>query len=380
MGQKIGDNLRGLSAPVHASVSGRVRVIGDVDTADGRKGTAITITNDGQDTLDETITPHPEWEQATPEEIRGLIRESGIVGMGGAGFPTHAKLQVPPDKKLNLLLVNGAECEPYLTCDHRLFLEATELIILGIKVLMRVAAVEQAYIGAKVTMEGVQDALWPFLEKEKGIDLVLLESKFPQGEERQLIYAVTGKEIPSGGLPWDLGVLVVNVSTVWAVGMLVTSGYPSFQRGVTVSGAVQQPSNYMVRVGTPISALLEAAGGFAGEPGAIILGGPMTGLPQSSTLVPITKQNNGVTVFAKGTVAGGGTTDCIRCGRCVAACPYRLLPLYLAKEAERGDIEQLNKFNLLDCRECACCAYSCPAHIPLLHWMRLGKGQLRAAR
>ena len=377
-GQKIGDG-KGLCAPVHASVSGKVKAIAEVSGADGRKVPAITIENDGENELYGGVSPFQQWQSASPEEIRSFVRECGVVGMGGAGFPTHAKLSLPPGKSLNLIIVNGAECEPFLTCDHRLLVEQPETIILGIELLMKAAGVEHALIGAKVTMDGVPEALLPFLETHTGVDLLLMESKYPQGEERQLIFAATGKEIPSGGLPWDVGVLVVNVSTAWTLGNIVKTGIPSITRAVTVSGAVATPSNFLVKVGTPISNLIEAAGGFDGKPGAVILGGPMTGLPQHNLQVPITKQNNGVTVLAKNRMGVLAETDCIHCGKCVAVCPSRLMPLYMAKESQRENVDEMKRYNLLDCRECACCAYICPAKIPLLHWMRLGKGLIRAA-
>ena len=380
MGQKIGDVETGLAAPVHASVAGKVKSIGSVDGADGKKVAAITIENDGSDELHPNIAPYLNWDSARPDELREYIREAGIVGMGGAGFPTHAKLRVPPDKRISALIINGAECEPYLTCDHRLLLEQPELIFTGIRVLMQAASVDRAYIGIKITMDGVQEALKSFFAREQGIDLVLLESKYPQGEERQLIYAVTGKEIPSGGLPWDVGAMVVNVSTAWAVGSLVTTGLPSIKRAVTVTGSVHKPGNFLVRIGTPLKNLVEAAGGFSSPPGSVILGGPMTGFPQHSLNVNLTKQNNGVLVLNESEMGSSAKTDCIHCGKCVSICPCRLMPVYLGKEAELENVEQLKKYNILDCRECGSCAYICPAKIPLLHWIRLGKGLVQAAR
>lgn len=378
LGQKIGDNERGLCAPVHASVSGRVKAISIVDSADGRKVQAIVLENDGLDTPDEAIKPL-DWEQATPEQLKTWIRESGIIGMGGAGFPTHAKLNVPEGKKLEILVINGVECEPYLTCDHRILLEQPDKVFKGIRALMRATGIERAYIGVKVTMNGVQESMRPYFEQEPGIDLVLLESKFPQGEERQLIYAATGKEIPSGGLPWDVGALVINASTAWAVGSLMTTGMPSVERAVTVTGAVKKPSNFMVRIGTPIGYLIEAAGGFDGDISTVIMGGPMTGLPQFVLDTVITKQNNGVVALTTKQMKPPVETDCIRCGKCVEICPCRLMPIYMSKEAQREDVDQLKRYNILDCRECGSCAYICPAKIPLLHWLRLGKGVVQAA-
>ena len=380
LGQKIGDSDQGLCAPVHASVSGKVKAIQAIDSADGKTVQAIVLENDGEDRIDESITPFDNWATLHPSELKQLIREAGIVGMGGAGFPTHAKLSVPEGKKLSVLIINGVECEPYLTGDHRILLEYASRVLLGIKVLMRAATVEKAYIGVKITMAGIPAAFDSLLQNEPGVDLVLLESKFPQGEERQLVYAITEQEIPSSGLPWDVGALVCNASTAWAIGTYIETGMPSIERPVTVTGAVKNPSNFMTRIGTPIQYLIEQAGGFEGEPGTVIMGGPMTGLPQLSLKTTICKQNNGVLVFTKQQMKKAHETDCIRCGKCVEVCPWRLMPIYMAKESQREDVSQMQHYNILDCRECGSCAYTCPARIPLLHWIRLGKGLVQAAR
>lgn len=380
MGQKIGEHPATISAPVHSSVSGKVIAIGPVNFSNGKTVDAITIENDFLDTKAEPIGSGKTIAELTDLEIRSMIREAGIVGMGGAGFPTAAKLTVPAGKKIDMLVINGVECEPYLTCDHRVILEQSAVILNGIKALLKATGAGHAYIGVKITMEGAIEKLHEAVLMEKGIDVVPLASKYPQGEERQLIYAITGREVPSGGLPMDVGIVVCNIGTAWAVGHLMETGMPLIERSVTVTGAVKTPSNFMARVGTMVSDLIEAAGGYSEEPGSIIMGGPMTGLPQFTTEIPFTKQNTGILVLTKSEVQPAQMTDCIHCGSCIEACSYRLMPLYLAKYAQAGNTVGLEKYNILDCRECGSCAYVCPAKLPLMHYMRVGKGYVTAKR
>jgi electron transport complex protein RnfC len=380
MGQKIGEAKAFVSAPVHASVSGKVKAIGLVDGTLGKKIMAITIENDYQDTPDESISGQKNLDNMTPDDIRNMVREAGIVGLGGAGFPTSVKLSPPADKKIEMLIMNGVECEPYLTCDQRVIIEETDTMILGIRAMMKALGVNHAYIGIKITMEGAIEALHEKILNEKGIDVVPLVPKYPQGEERQLIYAVTGREVPSGGLPHDVGVVVANVATAWAIGRTLQTGMPLIERIMTVGGAVQNPGNFTVRVGTKIEDMMMAVGGYSGTPGSIIVGGPLTGFAQFHTNIPLTKQNNGFVVLTKEQAEPGEMTDCIHCGLCVQACPCRLVPHQLSKYAKNGDTAGLEQFNILDCRECSSCAYVCPAKIPLLHYMRVGKNYVMAKR
>ena len=380
MGQKIGEAKAFVSAPVHASVSGKVKAIGLVDGTLGKKTMAITIENDYQDTPDESILGQRNLDNMTPDDIRNMVREAGIVGLGGAGFPTSVKLSPPADKKIEMLIMNGVECEPYLTCDQRVIIEETDTMILGIRAMMKALGVNHAYIGVKITMEGAIEALHEKILNEKGIDVVPLVPKYPQGEERQLIYAVTGREVPSGGLPHDVGVAVANVATAWAIGRTLQTGMPLVERIMTVGGAVQNPGNFTVRVGTKIEDMITAVGGYSGTPGSIIVGGPMTGFAQFHTNIPLTKQNNGFVVLTKEQAEHGEMTDCIHCGLCVQACPCQLVPHQLSKYAKNGDTAGLEQFNILDCRECSSCAYVCPAKIPLLHYMRVGKNYVMAKR
>jgi electron transport complex protein RnfC len=380
MGQKIGESKSFVSAPVHASVSGKVKAIGMADGALGKKTMAITIENDYQDTLDETISGLRNLQSMTPDDIRAMVREAGIVGLGGAGFPTSVKLTTPADKKVDMLIINGVECEPYMTCDQRVIIEQTDTMILGIRAMMKALGVNHAYIGVKITMEGAIEALHEKILIEKGIDVVPLVPKYPQGEERQLVYAVTGLEIPAGGLPHDVGAAVANVATAWAIGRTLKTGMPLIERVMTVGGAVHSPGNFMVRVGTKIEDMIKEVGGYIGIPGSIVVGGPLTGFAQYHTNIPLTKQNNGFVVLTKEQAEPGEMTDCIHCGLCVQACPCRLVPHQLAKYAKIGDAAGLEQYDVLDCRECSSCAYVCPAKIPLLHYMRLGKNYVMAKR
>ena len=380
MGQKIGDSQSYVSAPVHSSVSGKVKSIAMADSALGSKTMSITIENDFQDTPAEDISGPRSLDNMSADEIRTMIKDAGIVGLGGAGFPTSVKLAPPADKKIEMLIINGVECEPYLTCDQRVIIEETETMILGIRAMMKVLGVTHAYIGVKITMEGAIEALHGKMLAEKGIDIVPLVPKYPQGEERQLVYAVTGREIPTGGLPHDVGVVVANVATAWAIGRTLQTGKPLIERVMTFSGAVGKPGNFLVRVGTKIEDALQAVGGYAGIPGSVVVGGPMTGFAQYHTSIPLTKQNNGFVVLTQEQVNHGEMTECIHCGLCVQACPCHLVPHQVAKYSKIGDTEGLENFNVLDCRECSACAYVCPAKIPLLHHMRIGKNYVMAKR
>jgi len=380
LGQKIGESKSFVSAPVHASVSGKVKAIGMAAGVLGKNTMAITIENDFQDTHDETIRGSRDLENMTPDDIRTMVREAGIVGLGGAGFPTSVKLSPPADKKIDMLIINGVECESYLTCDQRVIIEETDTMILGIRAMMKALGVSHAYIGVKITMEGAIEALHEKILNEKGINVVPLVPKYPQGEERQLVYAVTGLEIPSGGLPHDVGTVVANVATAWAIGRTLKTGIPLIERIMTVGGAVQNPGNFMVRVGTRIEDIIKEVGGYLGIPGSVVVGGPLTGFAQYHTNIPLTKQNNGVIVLTKEQVVPGEMTECIHCGMCVQACPCRLVPHQLAKYAKISETAGLEQYSILDCRECSSCAYVCPAKIPLLHYMRVGKSYVMAKR
>ncbi|NLN83185.1 MAG: electron transport complex subunit RsxC [Firmicutes bacterium] len=380
IGQKIGQCTTFISAPIHASISGKVKSIGAVDVANGNKVLAITIENDFQNTLVEGIAPPPPLEELSPAEIAELVREAGIVGMGGAGFPTSVKLTPPADVKIDMIIINAVECEPYLTCDQMIIIEEVNYMISGIRAIMKALGLDHACIGIKINMEGAIDRLHEIILEEKGIDIVPLVPKYPQGEERQLIYAVTGKEVPSGALPQDIGIAVFNAATAWSIGHLLADGLPLTERVITVGGAVKEEGNYRIKVGTTVDQVIEMVGGYTDTPKSIIVGGPMTGFGLYHTNIPLTKQNNGVIVLTEEHVKEEEMTECIHCGQCVQVCPARIMPNRIAKLVKKADVDGLEKFNVLDCRDCAACAYVCPAKIPLLHYMKIGKNYVNEER
>jgi len=325
----------------------------------------------------EGIKPPPDWQTLDTDRLWVIVRESGIAGMSGAGFPTHEKLKLPLGKTLSLLLVNCVESDPFLTSDYRLLLEHPRQIFEGIHLMMKLLHVDHTLIGARANMPGIAEVLAPLLEKNPGIDLLLLEDKYPQGDERQLVFAATGRELRSAELPWDVGVMVFNVVTAWALGSLLSTGVPLIERPVTVGGAVVKPGNFMVRIGTPIEKLIAAAGGFATKQGRIVLGSPMTGRQILDLKTPVTKLTNAVLVMDASRNLTTIQTNCIHCGRCLSVCPYRLMPLYMVRASQKGDVGKLKRYNVSECRECAGCAYICPAKLPLLQYIRAGKELIR---
>lgn len=381
MGQKIGDVGAFVSAPVHASVSGKVIAVEPRPHPALGVSLAVVIESDGQDMLDPNIKPAGSLETLDAAALRKIIREAGIVGMGGAAFPTSVKVSPPPNKKIDTVALNGAECEPYLTADHRVMLEQAEEVVYGLRVLMKACGAGRGLIAIEDNKPDAMEQLARAVGSAADLEIMHLHTKYPQGSEKHLLKACLNREVPSGGLPLDVGVVVNNVATSAAVARAVRSGTPLYERVLTVTGsAVANPQNLLVRVGTSFAELIEQCGGFAKPAGKVINGGPMMGIAQSSLDVPVTKGTSGILCLACGEVVREEAQACLKCGRCIDACPMNLMPLWISAYAERGMHEQAEQYNALDCIECGCCAYVCPARRPLVQAIRLSKGEITARR
>ena len=373
MGQKIGEAGGFVSAPVHASVSGKVVAVEEIEVAGGARTQAVVIENDHQDAWVE-LTPAAHPETMSAAELQPLIREAGIVGMGGAGFPTSVKLTPAGDKVIRTLVINGAECEPYLTADHRLMLEKAGQIIDGIRLIMLALDVKRAIIGVEKNKPDAIEALRACCTGVggDGITVMALPVMYPQGGEKQLVYATTRRKVPAGGLPIDVGCVVCNVGTVYAVQQAIREGKPLVQRVVTMGGLVNNPGNFMVRIGTPVSALIEACGGLQNGTKMLISGGPMMGASLHSDEVPVTKTTSGVLALGDEAI-DPEENPCINCGRCVKTCPMQLVPARLDLLVRNGDFDQAEKCGVLNCMECGACTFACPAKRLLTQSCRHGK-------
>ena len=385
-GQVIGQAAGFISANIHSSVSGTVVNIEAVTDASGYPRPSVIIQVEG-DEWEESILQEAEKKQPsdyTKEEIIKAINAAGIVGMGGATFPTQVKLSPPPGNKAEVLIVNGVECEPYLTADHRLMLEHGEELMTGIQLIKRALGVERAVIGIENNKPDAITHLKQLAAGIPGVEVCPLKVKYPQGGEKQLIKAVTGKSVPSGGLPIAVGAVVQNVGTVYAVYEAVMKHKPLVERVVTVTGkSVKKPGNYLCRIGTPIARLIEAAGGMPEDTGKVISGGPMMGKAVTSTDIAVTKGTSGVLLMPESESQRLPYRNCIRCGKCVDVCPMGLEPYHLMLLAGENMLEALEGEHVMDCIECGSCMYTCPAHRPLLDLIRLGKnrtGQMIRAR
>ena len=379
VGQKIGDN-QGLCVPVHASVSGTVKAIEMRPHTSGMMSMSVVITNDHQYTLRPDITPRTQEEvdKLTAEELMAIIREGGIVGMGGATFPTHVKLSSGLGK-VDTIIVNAGECEPYITADDRLCQEYPNQLVSGLKVIMKILNLNTAHIAIEDNKPAAAKAVDAILARDSGIVVDVLPAKYPQGAEKQLIYAITGRQVPSGGLPAAVGCAVFNAATCKAIHDAVYEGMPLIKRIVTVSGDIcMEPKNLMVPIGTSFEALREAVG-TAENPYKVLSGGPMMGAAQYDLAVPTHKGVNAVTILGKKNQFYVPNPHCIRCGKCMDACPMKLIPVMMYNAERNSDIEEMKALNMLDCIECGCCAYTCPAGVPLVQSFRTGKQKLRDA-
>lgn len=365
-----------ISANIHSPVSGKVNRIDNALDTSGYRQPAVFIDVEGDDWL-ETIDRSEEivYEiKLSSEEIVRKCMDSGIVGLGGATFPSHVKLSVPSGKKCNVLIINGVECEPFLTSDHRLMLEKAEEVLIGVKILMKALNVNKALIGIENNKPDAIEHLQKLSGNFPGISVLPLKVKYPQGAEKQLIKALINREVPSGRLPVDVGAVVHNVGTAYAVYEAVQKNKPLFERVVTVTGkSLKSPGNFMVRIGMPVSRLIDEAGGLPEDTGKIISGGPMMGKALVSTEIPVVKGMSGIIVVPVSESERTEVNPCIRCAKCIQVCPMNLEPYLLMSLAQKGLFDRAEKEMITDCMECGCCSYTCPAGRPLLDYIRLGK-------
>jgi electron transport complex protein RnfC len=381
LGQKIGEPKGFVSAPIHSSVSGKVIAIEKRPHPGGGLVTSVVVESDGMDTVDERIKPKGSLGDLAAEDIKNIMREAGLVGMGGATFPTQVKFSPPPEKPIDIMILNGAECEPYLTADHRLMLEKPEDVVLGLKAMMKAVNVKKGYIAIENNKPDAIKAIFEAAEDEKDIEIVSLRTKYPQGAEKQLIKACTGREVPSGGLPMDCGVIVNNVGTAAALANAIKTGMPLVERVVTITGSgIKEPQNLIVRIGTPFADVIEQCGGFAGNVGKVIQGGPMMGIAQYTTEVPVIKGTSGILVLKEEDLGLKPELPCIKCARCVDVCPIGLLPTKLEGFSQKGMLQEADEYHVLDCIECGSCSFICPAKRPLVERIRLAKAQVMAEK
>ena len=381
IGQVIGDSDKFVSAPIHASVSGKVSAIGNVKLPNGAVVQGVTIESDGERRLYDGIEP-PKAD--TKEEFLKAVRASGLVGLGGAGFPTHVKLNVPPDKNVDTLVINAAECEPYITVDYRECIDNSWDILSGIHIIKDMLGIENVIIAVENNKPKAFEVLKKIADSDNysgdHIKLMSLESRYPQGAEKMMVQSATGRKVPPGKLPADVGCIVMNVASVAFVARYIKTGKPLVSRSLTVDGsAIAEPKNVRVPIGTSIADIIDFCGGFKEEPRKIITGGPMMGLSITGTDLPVIKNNNAILAFTEKDAKLMQEGDCIRCGRCAAACPMSLVPTLIERYTKAGDTDALKKIGVNVCMECGSCAYSCPAKKPLVQTMRAAKAFLREA-
>ena len=381
VGQLIAQATGFVSANIHSSVSGKVKKIEEFVDANGYKKLGILISVEGDEwleTIDRTSAVRREV-TLSPADIVKRVQEMGIVGMGGATFPAHVKLSVPTGKKCEALIINGVECEPYLTSDHRLMLEHGEEVLIGVKILMRALGVDHAYIGIENNKKDAIDNLARLASSFEGITVQPLKLRYPQGGEKQLIDACIGRQVPSGKLPIDVGAVVQNVGTVYAIYEAVQKNKPLIERIVCVTGKpLREPSNFLARIGTPVSDLIEAAGGMPEDCGKVIGGGPMMGRAFTRLDVPVVKGTSGITLMSVEDSKRKEVHSCIRCAKCVSVCPMGLQPFLMSTLAKLGRYDDLRANHVMDCIECGCCIFTCPSNRPILDYVRMGKARVGA--
>ncbi|MBR3647686.1 MAG: electron transport complex subunit RsxC [Paludibacteraceae bacterium] len=379
VGQLLAEAGGFVSAPIHSPVSGKVAKIDTAVDAWGMKMQAIYIDVEGDEWMPEIdrtdiIVPYSNLDA---QQIIDKVKNAGIVGLGGACFPTHVKLMPPPGKKAEVLIVNGVECEPYLTCDHQLMLERGEQIIIGIELVMKALGINKAIIGIENNKPDAIAHMKKLAAQVKGVEVLPLKLRYPQGGEKQLIDACIRRQVPSGALPIEVGAVVDNVATLYAIYEAVQKNKPLISRVMTVTGKdVKKPGNYEVRFGTPLADVLEMAGGIPESTGKIIGGGPMMGRAMQNVDMPCNKRMSGALLMTEADSVRVEPSPCIRCAKCVAACPMGLEPYLLAKLSAAQNWEKMEELNIMDCIDCGCCLFTCPSHRPLLDYIRLGKGKV----
>lgn len=374
VGQKIAEPGTGLSSPIYSGVSGKVKKLDEITVTTGARVRVIVIECDGAQTLAESVVPPTVTDR---ESFVSAVRESGIVGLGGAGFPTSVKLNVP-DGRVDTVVVNGAECEPYITSDTRTMLDQSELVAEGLALLMKYLNVPNAIFGIEKNKPECIAKMKQATASMAGVQIRALPSIYPQGGEKVLVYHTTGRVIGEGKLPLDHGVIVINCTTLAAIANYLRTGMPLVEKCVTVDGsAVKTPKNLIVPIGTSVRDVIEACGGFSQEPKKILSGGPMMGVALVDVNAPVLKQTNAVLAFGKKEATPPKPTACIRCGKCLDSCPFSLAPVEISKAYEQGDDAMLAKLKVNLCMECGCCSYICPAKRNLVQTNRLAKGTLR---
>ena len=377
-GQQIGEAASFVSANIHSPTSGKVKSLGFCLSPLGIQVPCVEIEADGQDTPAEPFEPIKNWQDADPDLLRKRVADAGIVGMGGASFPSAVKLTVPPGKSIDTLIVNGVECEPCLTADHRLMLESPQSILAGVSIVARLLGVQNTVIAIE---DNKEDAIELLTQAAAGtpIQVVPLKVRYPQGAEKQLIYTITRRQVPSGGLPADVHCVVQNIGTMSAIAEAILDGKPLYERVTTVTGGpVRTPGNWRFRVGTPYAEAIRLSGGTTGPVAKIISGGPMMGFSVYSQEIPIMKNTSGILLMGPDEVFQYTSRACIRCGRCNDACPMQLMPGILSAQIENERFEDAQNWHVMDCMECGCCSFVCPAGRPLVQHMRRAKAEVGA--
>lgn len=371
-GEVIAEQDGFISSPIHSPVSGKVSKVTTSVTANGFLNESIII--ESSQVNDYVKMPVLNLENITPDAVRERIKQAGIVGLGGAAFPTYVKLSPPGDKKIDYVIINGCECEPYLTRDYRFMLERTEDLISGLRLIMKTVGAEKGVIGIEDNKPVAIEKLKQVVKEYSNISVEVLETKYPQGAEKMLIKAITRKEVPPGKLPFDVGCIIQNVGTAIAIFDAVINGEPEITAALTVSGkGIKVPKNLIVPIGTPLSDVLDFCGGVKEDAVKVVVGGPMMGIAQYDFSAPVMKATSGILVLTKEEVNSKPETNCLRCGKCVDVCPLNLLPTRLSRLSQLDKLEEAEELGITVCMECGTCTFTCPANIPLVQWIRLGK-------